>query len=218
MKAPASATASSATSSAARCWSIWSTAPQEDVKTAYKTIRSELALYDEALAEKPEIVVLNKIDALDADAIKDKLKVLKRVSQGRGADRSRASPARACARCSIRIIAILDADKAEIARGRAARGGARTGRRDGRRARALSAADGQDRLGAPRRRRDRHAAHRVARQALRRGHRGAQGAAAARSSSSRRAPSRSAAASSGSTRRTCRSSRARPRRAPGRSP
>ena len=45
-------------------------------------------LYDEALAEKAEIVVLNKIDALDADAIKEKLKILKQRLEGRGASRS----------------------------------------------------------------------------------------------------------------------------------
>ena len=54
---------------------------QEDVKSAYKTIRSELTAYDELLAEKPEIVVLNKIDALTEDEIKDKVKVLKRASK-----------------------------------------------------------------------------------------------------------------------------------------
>jgi GTP-binding protein len=54
---------------------------QDDVKAAYKTIRNELAAYDEALGNKQEIVVLNKVDALDADAIKDKLKVLKRASK-----------------------------------------------------------------------------------------------------------------------------------------
>src|SRR5664279_774675 len=54
---------------------------QDDVKTAYKTIRGELAAYDEQLAEKPEIVVLNKIDALTEDDIKDKVKVLKGASK-----------------------------------------------------------------------------------------------------------------------------------------
>jgi GTP-binding protein len=54
---------------------------QEDVTDAYKIIRGELAAYDEALAEKPEIVVLNKIDALTDDEIKDKVKVLKRASK-----------------------------------------------------------------------------------------------------------------------------------------
>lgn len=85
---------------------------EEDVKTAYKTIRGELAAYDEGLAEKPEIVVLNKIDAIDADAVKDKVKVLKRISKaevftcsgvtGEGVDK-----------VLYRIVAQIDADKAE---------------------------------------------------------------------------------------------------------
>ena len=54
---------------------------QDDVKQAYKTIRNELAAYDERLAEKPEIVVLNKIDAIDPDDLKEKLKVLKKASK-----------------------------------------------------------------------------------------------------------------------------------------
>lgn len=54
---------------------------QDDVKQAYKTIRSELAAYDERLAEKPEIVVLNKIDAIEPDDLKEKLKVLKKASK-----------------------------------------------------------------------------------------------------------------------------------------
>jgi len=85
---------------------------QEDVKTAYKTIRGELAAYAEELAEKPEIVVLNKIDAIDPDEVKEKLKVLKRASKaevftcsgvtGEGVDK-----------VLYRIIAQMDADKAE---------------------------------------------------------------------------------------------------------
>jgi GTP-binding protein len=84
---------------------------QEDVKTAYKTIRGELAAYAEELAEKPEIVVLNKIDALDADEIKEKVKILKRASKaevftcsgvtGEGVDK-----------VLYRIVAQMDADKA----------------------------------------------------------------------------------------------------------
>jgi len=54
---------------------------QDDVKQAYKTIRSELAAYDERLAEKPELVVLNKIDAIEPDDLKEKLKVLKKISK-----------------------------------------------------------------------------------------------------------------------------------------
>jgi len=85
---------------------------QDDVKTAYKTIRGELAAYAEELAEKPEIVVLNKTDAMSPDDIKDRVKVLKRASKaevftcsgvtGEGVDK-----------VLYRIIAQMDADKAE---------------------------------------------------------------------------------------------------------
>jgi GTP-binding protein len=85
---------------------------QEDVKTAYKTIRGELEAYDEELAEKPEIVVLNKIDSIEPDEVKEKVKVLKRASKaevftcsgvtGEGVDK-----------VLYRIIAQIDADKAE---------------------------------------------------------------------------------------------------------
>jgi GTP-binding protein len=85
---------------------------QDDVKAAYKTIRGELAAYDEALAEKPEIVVLNKIDALSPDDIKTKAAALKRASKaevltasgvtGQGVDQ-----------VLYRVISTLDAAKAE---------------------------------------------------------------------------------------------------------
>jgi GTP-binding protein len=45
---------------------------QEDVAEAYRQIRHELAAYDEGLAAKPELLALNKIDALDADARAEK--------------------------------------------------------------------------------------------------------------------------------------------------
>ena len=54
---------------------------QDDVKSIYKGIRNELFLYDELLAEKPELVVLNKIDAIPEEEAKEKLKVLKRISK-----------------------------------------------------------------------------------------------------------------------------------------
>ena len=40
---------------------------QEDVAGAYRTVRAELAAYGEGLEDKPEIVVLSKVDALDAE-------------------------------------------------------------------------------------------------------------------------------------------------------
>ena len=41
-----------------------------DAGAAYKTVRAELAAYGNGLADKPEIVALNKADALSADEIK----------------------------------------------------------------------------------------------------------------------------------------------------
>jgi GTP-binding protein len=53
------------------------TAGAEAVVDAYKTIRAELAAYGGGLAEKPEVVALNKIDALreeDIDEIRARLR------------------------------------------------------------------------------------------------------------------------------------------------
>jgi GTP-binding protein len=87
---------------------------QDDVKVAYKTIRGELAAYDEALAEKPEIVVLNKIDALSADDIKAKVAALERASKaevlttsgvtGQGVDQ-----------VLYRVLGFMDAEKEALA-------------------------------------------------------------------------------------------------------
>jgi len=84
---------------------------QEDVKTAYKTIRTELSLYAEALAEKPEILVLNKIDALDADEIKEKVKVLKRASKGEVFTASGATGINV-PDVLWKVLGVIDADKA----------------------------------------------------------------------------------------------------------
>ncbi|MEQ8321900.1 MAG: GTPase ObgE [Rhodospirillales bacterium] len=45
---------------------------QDDVADAYRTVRGELEAYGGGLAEKTEIVALNKIDALDADTIEER--------------------------------------------------------------------------------------------------------------------------------------------------
>ena len=55
---------------------------QEDVAGAYRTIRHELESYSELLAEKPEIVVLNKIDALTPDEITERRAALAAVTGG----------------------------------------------------------------------------------------------------------------------------------------
>jgi len=55
----------------------------EDVVANYQTIRGELASYSEALAEKTEIVALNKCDALTVEEIEEKKAALEAAS---GAD------------------------------------------------------------------------------------------------------------------------------------
>jgi GTP-binding protein len=47
---------------------------------AYRTIRSELAQYGHGLAEKPEVLALNKIDSIPKQAIGRKRKALEEVS------------------------------------------------------------------------------------------------------------------------------------------
>jgi GTP-binding protein len=48
---------------------------------AYKTVRAEISAYGHGLADKPEIVALNKADALSADEIKQQIARLKRVAK-----------------------------------------------------------------------------------------------------------------------------------------
>ena len=57
---------------------------EDDVAGAYRAIRQELAAYGHGLTDKPEIVGLNKIDAVDGDAVKAKLRKLRRAA-GRSA-------------------------------------------------------------------------------------------------------------------------------------
>jgi GTP-binding protein len=52
-------------------------ATQEDVGGAWRTVRHELEAYGEDLADKPEILALNKIDALDDETIAEKAAELK---------------------------------------------------------------------------------------------------------------------------------------------
>jgi len=54
---------------------------EEDVAGAYKTVRRELAAYSETLAQKREIVALNKCDALDEETIAEKSKKLARAAK-----------------------------------------------------------------------------------------------------------------------------------------
>jgi GTP-binding protein len=55
-------------------------ATQEKVGAAYKTVRRELEAYGAGLEEKPELVALNKIDALTDDEIKKKRETLRKAA------------------------------------------------------------------------------------------------------------------------------------------
>ena len=56
---------------------------QDDVARDWRTVRGELAAYGNGLADKPEILALNKIDALDADMIALQLEALREVAGDR---------------------------------------------------------------------------------------------------------------------------------------
>ena len=87
---------------------------QEDVKSAYKIIRGELTAYDAELAEKPEIVVLNKIDALEAEDVKKKVAALKRASKAEVLTCSGVT-GQNVQQVLYRVISVLDEAKAEAA-------------------------------------------------------------------------------------------------------
>jgi GTPase len=53
----------------------------EHAGKAYKTVRAELDAYGHGLAEKPEIVALNKADALTADGLREQTARLKRAAK-----------------------------------------------------------------------------------------------------------------------------------------
>ena len=56
---------------------------ESEIARAYKTVRHEIDAYGHGLAEKPEIVALNKIDALTKGAIAKKRASLQRASGGK---------------------------------------------------------------------------------------------------------------------------------------
>lgn len=56
-------------------------ATADDVVASYKTIRKELKAYGNGLVAKPEIIALNKCDALSPDEIKDKMAKLKKAAK-----------------------------------------------------------------------------------------------------------------------------------------
>jgi len=54
---------------------------EDDVVGAYRTIRRELADYGHGLADKPEIIGLNKIDAIDRASVTQKTRALARAAR-----------------------------------------------------------------------------------------------------------------------------------------
>src|SRR5205823_14734002 len=54
---------------------------EDDVVGAYRTIRRELADYGHGLADKPEIIGLNKIDAIDSATVARKCRALARAAR-----------------------------------------------------------------------------------------------------------------------------------------
>jgi GTP-binding protein len=53
----------------------------EDAGAVYQTVRAELAAYGQELADKPEIVALNKADAMSAEDIEQQVARLKRAAK-----------------------------------------------------------------------------------------------------------------------------------------
>lgn len=53
----------------------------EDIAADYKIIRRELELYSDKLKNKPEVIALNKCDALTAEETSEKIKALQKVTK-----------------------------------------------------------------------------------------------------------------------------------------
>ena len=102
----------------------------DDVAAAYRTVRRELARYDPRLLERPELVCLNKADALTAELASERAAALERAAGRRGLRHLRP---------------VRPGPRGGVARGRGRRSGPRARRR--RHERAPASRD-QDRLGA----------------------------------------------------------------------
>ncbi|MEZ5937282.1 MAG: GTPase ObgE [Hyphomonadaceae bacterium] len=85
---------------------------QDDVAEAYRVIRAELQAYGGGLADKPEIVALNKIDALTQEEISEKAKQLKKACKSTPIRISGASQ-KGVPEALQKLYAIISADRAE---------------------------------------------------------------------------------------------------------
>jgi GTP-binding protein len=83
---------------------------QDDVGEAYTIIRAELKKYGGGLADKPEIVALNKIDAMTKEEISEKAAALKKVCKQAPLRISGASQ-KGVPETIQKLFQIIDADK-----------------------------------------------------------------------------------------------------------
>ena len=91
---------------------------QEDVATAYKTIRKELKAYSALLAGKTELVALNKCDALTEEEIEEKAAALKKAAKlkkGQVVYRVSGAAGMGITELMRKMLEIIDADKAREA-------------------------------------------------------------------------------------------------------
>lgn len=86
----------------------------EDVAHVYKAVRYELGAYADILADKPEIVVLNKVDTLSPEDLAAKVKALKKASKAEVRTIS-AATGQGVDQVLWDVLAFLDAEKAEAA-------------------------------------------------------------------------------------------------------
>ena len=91
----------------------------EDVADAYRTVRDELEAYGAGLADKPEVVALNKADTIDDELVEALAAELRGRVRRAGLRRLRRDRRRRRARCSTRSSPHLGALKADGRGGRA---------------------------------------------------------------------------------------------------
>jgi GTPase len=96
----------------------------DDVGDAYKTVRAELDAYGHGLSDKPEVVALNKADALTPEQLKRQAarlrRALKSAARGRGGAQKDAAVRVISAATGAGVPDVLRALIAEIDAGRAA--------------------------------------------------------------------------------------------------
>ena len=74
----------------------------DDVAAAYRTVRASVASYDPRLLERPELVCLNKADALTEEVAAERAAALAQRGRPAGPSSPPACPARASRRCCAR--------------------------------------------------------------------------------------------------------------------